>query len=752
MPADPKSDTPTILRLAVPSPLRRYFDYLPPESSDPAQIRQLQPGMRLLVPFGSRKLIGILAEVADNSNVEPARLRPAIAILDKEPLLPPALLKVLTWAADYYQHPPGEVYGSALPVMLRTLAPARPVMGWRALPVDAPVIPEPIRRAPRQQALLAWLRDNGPVAQPDCIEAGYDAALLRKLAGHGLIEQVPVNPPGARLAAAPKADCRSVSAPLIPNPDQAAAIDTIIQQLDGFASFLLDGVTGSGKTEVYLQVIADVLKRGRQALVLVPEIGLTPQNIQRFEQRFSCRVAGLHSGMSDSERLENWQAARQGQARIIIGTRSAVFTPLAQPGLIIVDEEHDLSFKQQDGFRYSARDLAIVRARHEQIPVILGSATPALETLHNAGIGKFTRLPLQSRAGLAELPGISLLDTTTDPLQEGFSPRLLNAIDTHLGRGNQVLVFINRRGFAPALYCRDCAWVFECDHCDAQLTVHQTPPHLCCHHCEFRAPLPASCPNCRGKHMATRGMGTQKTEKHLMDRFPGVPVIRMDRDVVRRKHGLRDILEEMGKGAPCILVGTQMLVKGHHFPNVTLVAVLDADAGLFSADFRGQELMVQQLMQVSGRAGRQSQAGEVVIQTRHAAHYLLQTLVGHDYRPLADHLLTERRTAGMPPFSHLVLFRAEARDTRSPILLLNRFRELFEAEMRSNPSAALGIHGPLPAPMERKAGRYRAQLLIKSADRSRLQRILSLLMPRLEQFKLARDLRWSVDVDPLDLI
>jgi primosomal protein N' (replication factor Y) len=693
--------------------------------------------------------VGVLVSLHSHSTIEPAKLRRAIRILDQQPLFPTALLDTLRWAADYYQHPPGEVFGTALPILLRTERQPVSVPGWRIrqeLPQTALM---ELDRTPRQKEVWQLLARTGPMSQTECQVAGFRPALLRQMAQRELIEKIQLTPPDS----CPQVEERRHTSPPLPaNEEQAAAVNAVIQHLHGFSTFLLDGITGSGKTEVYLQIIAEVLARGRQALVLVPEIGLTPQAIQRFGQRFDCRVVGLHSAMTDRERLHAWELARRGHAGVVIGTRSAVFTPLARPGVIIIDEEHDLSFKQQDGFRYSARDLGIIRARQESIPIVLGSATPALETLYNAMSGKFTHLRLDSRAGHSQLPAISLLDTSTEPLTEGFAPHLLSRMESHLQSGNQVLVFINRRGFAPTLYCRDCGWIFECGHCDAQLTVHKSPPHLCCHHCESRQPLPAVCPNCQGKRLATRGMGTEKTEEFLAARFAPIPVVRMDRDSVRRRQGLHDVLETVGNGAPCLLVGTQMLAKGHHFPGVTLVVVLDADTGLFSADFRGQEQMVQLLTQVAGRAGRERQAGQVIIQTRHGSHPLLQTLLKSDYHLLAAQLMAERKAGLMPPFAHLAMFRAEAGDTRSPILMLNTVRGFLEAGPTASAGAVVQLQGPMPAPMERRAGRFRTQLLVKSTDRQSLQRLLTAVIPQIEQLKLHRNLRWSIDVDPVDLI
>ena len=515
---------------------------------------------------------------------------------------------------------------------------------------------------------------------------------------------------------------------------------------------MLDGVTGSGKTEVYLQIIATVLARGQQALVLVPEISLTPQTIGRFRRRFQCRIAVLHSGLTDTERLHAWLDARDGVAQIIIGTRSALFTPMARPGVLIVDEEHDGSFKQQDGFRYSARDLAVVRARRENICIVLGSATPSLESLYNVRGGRYTHLPLTERAGLAAQPSLHLVDTTQEQVQEGFSGPLLSRIGSHLQAGNQVLVFLNRRGFAPTLQCGDCGWISECAHCDARMTLHKTTPHLRCHHCDSRRPIDRHCPLCKSRNLQALGLGTERSQVWLQGLFPDTRVLRIDRDTTRRKNELDVLLNEVHQGGPCILIGTQMLAKGHHFPRVTLVAVLDADAGLFSADFRGQEHTAQLLMQVAGRSGREGMPGEVLIQTRHASHPTLQTLVREGYGHFARVLLEERRLAGMPPYSALALIRAEAEDYRAPESFLALVRTLAEARLRETAESGITLMGPLPAPMEKRAGKFRAQLQISAQQRPLLQQLLAGLCPQIEALREARSVRWSVDVDPQDMI
>jgi len=752
--SSPATPTPpsVILRLAVPSPLRRLFDYLPPAGMSTADAAALMPGIRIAVPFGPRTLVAMLISVHAQSSVPTGKLKRALHCIDHEPLLSPTLLGLFVWAARYYQHPPGDAMQSMLPALLRQDRPAARAARrlWslsdagRALPEDA------LRRAPRQREIVDYLCEHGELDKLSLIETQMSQAALNALVTAGMVwarEEVAPRPHAPEAVPAPVRE-----APLTLNEHQRVAVEAVVRALGGFGCFLLDGVTGSGKTEVYLQIIDAVLRDGRQALVLVPEISLTPQTIGRFRRRFQCRIAVLHSGLTDTERLQAWLDARDGHARIIIGTRSALFTPMARPGVLIVDEEHDSSFKQQDGFRYSARDLAVVRGSREDICVVLGSATPSLESLHNVDSGRYTHLPLTERAGQAAQPTLHLVDTTQELVQEGFSGPLLSRMQAHLQAGNQVLVFLNRRGFAPTLQCADCGWVSECLHCDARMTLHRTTPHLRCHHCDARRPVDRHCPQCQSRNLQALGLGTERTQAWLQALHPQTRVLRIDRDTTRRKNELDVLLNEVHQGGPCVLIGTQMLAKGHHFPRVTLVGVLDADAGLFSADFRGQEHTAQLLMQVAGRSGREGMPGEVLIQTRHATHPTLQTLVKEGYGHFARLLLQERQLAGMPPCTALALIRAESEDYRAPESFLALVRQLAESLRAQSGTEAVNLMGPLPSPMEKRAGKFRAQLQISAPQRATLQQLLSLLCPQVESLREARTVRWSVDVDPQDML
>jgi len=735
---------PSILRLALPSPLRRLFDYLPPRGLDPGR---LQPGVRLRVPFGRREIVGVLVELADSSQVPEDKLRPALAVLDREPPLPAHLLELCRWTAQYYQHSLGDTLSWALPNLLRQGEPAeaRVQRFWLAVP-GARLDDPRLARAPRQRQALQTLQQHPHGVLHELLsQLGINKDSLDLLVEKGLAtlesrRHVPAEHHGGWLAQA--------ELPL--NAEQRAACEAVRAGFGAFHSYLLAGVTGSGKTEVYLQLIHQVLEAGKQALVLIPEINLGPQTLSRFERRFNARIALLHSALTDRERLDAWLAARDGEADIVIGTRSALFTPLKNPGLIIIDEEHDASYKQQEGLRYHARDLALVRARLEKVPILLGSATPSLESLHNAASGRYGLLRLTQRAGGAQAPKFQRLDVKSLPLDAGLSMPLQRAIGETLGAGQQVLVYLNRRGFAPTLLCHDCGWISQCPRCDARMTLHQGSGELRCHHCDHRERPPRQCPKCGQLDLRPVGAGTERAEERLRILFPDYPVLRIDRDSTSRKHAMRDLFATINKGEPCILVGTQMLAKGHHFPRVTLVAILDADGGLFSADFRASERMAQQIVQVAGRAGRAEEPGRVLIQTHLADHPLLVQLTEQGYFAFADQALAERRAAGLPPFCHLALLRAEAHKPGQAEGFLEEAcaeAERLQAQLGSD----VELLGPVPAPMERRAGRFRAQLLLMSSARVPLHRLLSCWLPILESMPGGRQVRWSLDVDPIDL-
>jgi len=737
---------PPILRLALPSPLRRLFDYQPPAGvPHPA----LQPGVRLRVPFGRREVVGVLVEVVSHSEVPEAKLKPALELLDSTPPLPPALFKLCLWTAQYYQHSLGDTFSWALPVLLRQGEPAtaRQERFWHATTGARPDDPR-LSRAPRQRDALKTIAQHPHgVAHSLLSQLQLSKDSLDQLLQKGLLHIETRRTQHVR----PHQGSWLLQPELPLNQEQRAAFEAIRAGLDGFQAFLLAGVTGSGKTEVYLQLIHQMLKAGKQSLVLIPEINLGPQTLARFEKRFNARIALLHSNINDRERLDAWLAARDGEADIIIGTRSALFTPMKNPGLIILDEEHDASYKQQEGLRYHARDLAIVRARQESLPIVLGSATPSLESLHNAHIGRYALLRLTQRAGGAQAPRFLRLDVKSRPLDSGISGPLQQAMAQTLAAGQQVLVFLNRRGFAPSLLCHDCGWLSQCLRCDARMTLHQRHNELRCHHCGHVERPPLNCPQCDKVDLRPVGAGTERAEERLGILFPDFPVLRIDRDSTSRKGSMEQLLNVINRGEPCLLVGTQMLAKGHHFPRVTLVAILDADGGLFSADFRASERMAQLIVQVAGRAGRAEEPGKVIIQTHLADHPLLVQLTEQGYFAFADQALSERRASGLPPFSHLALLRAEAQKPGQAEDFLDQACSQAEQLLAELGLSGIELLGPVPAPMERRAGRFRAQLLLQGSARAPLHRLMHAWLPWVEQLPGSRSVRWSLDIDPIDL-
>ena len=698
--------------------------------------------MRVLVPFGRQRLVGLVVAAAESSDLPAERLKPILAVLDERPLIDAAALALLEWAAEYYLHPIGEVLAAALPKSLRLGASAIDTREqWRVTPAgrEAQARGEP-HRAPKQRQLLAYLTEREAASADTLTEEithWRDAA--RPLAARGWI----VGEKAAVTNAAASSGIRG-AAPVLA-PEQHAAVAAVGESLDRFTAFVLHGVTGSGKTEVYLRLVERVLQQRRGALILVPEIGLTPQLVGRFSDRFADPLCVLHSALTDSERLHAWRNAYSGHARIVIGTRSAVFAPVANLGLVIVDEEHDASFKQHEGgFRYSARDLAVVRAQRSNVPILLGSATPALETLHNVATGRYTCLSLPRRADQAAAPRIAPIDLRINALQAGISTPAVQAMQRHLVDDGQILVFLNRRGYAPTLLCTACGWIAPCKDCDARMTVHLSANRLRCHHCGADEPLPARCPQC-GFAVKSVGQGTERIEEALEKIFPGVPLVRLDRDVVRRRGDMESAMKRMSTGEARILVGTQMVTKGHDFPNVTLVVVLNADQGLFSTDFRGPERLAQTLVQVAGRAGRGVKPGEVLVQTEFPDHPLLTSLLAEGYDAFARTALAERRQASWPPFSRLAAVRTSAKTAEAALGFLTEARKL------ARPPDNVRLLGPVPAAMSKRAGRYHAQLLIESADRMALHRFLDQWLPQIEPLPSARRARWALDVDPIEL-
>jgi primosomal protein N' (replication factor Y) len=733
-----KTLIPQFCKLAIDTPLRRLFDYrLRTDSAPPA------PGARVRVPFGRQNVVGVVVALTDTTDVPAGKLRDIDAVLDDPPLLAAADVALLVWAAAYYHHPVGAVFATALPRLLREGRDMRATRhAWRITAAgSAALTAQALRRAPKQQVLLSLLSDGGARAETllDAEHPGWRAA-ARALTERGWIQRELLN---AELSPAPRSVLASMEGPPLTLAQQQAMETLRAPGMNG--GFLLDGVTGSGKTEVYLRAVADVLARGDSVLVMCPEIGLTPQLLERFEQRFATPIAALHSGLTDTERAKAWHAAATGHARIVIGTRSAVFTPIPRLGLIIVDEEHDASYKQQEGgFRYSARDLALLRGQQRGVPVVLGSATPSLESLQNVVQSRLTHISLPERAGSAQPPRLVLIDMRAHAVHKGIAAPMLQAIKRHLDSGSQVLLYINRRGYAPTLLCQSCGWVAPCKSCDARLTVHQRTGRLACHHCGADEKLPERCPRC-GYEVHALGHGTERVEETLAELFADYAIERFDRDSLRQQQQLESAIDRVNSGVARILVGTQMLTKGHHFPDVTLVGVLNADQSLFSTDFRAAERLAQTIVQVAGRAGRAERPGEVLIQSQYPEHPLLTTLLDKGYAGFAANALAERAAALWPPFSRLAVLRASDTTPDGALQFLTAARDLAPT------GRGVDLRGPVPAAMMRRADRYHAQLLVECTQRTRLQKFLGEWLPAVEALTPPRQLRWALDVDPLEV-
>ncbi len=722
-----------LIRVVLPVPLRREFDYL---CSQPLP----EAGCRVRVPFGNRTLVGLVLSHPQTTELDPARIKPVTAVIDNTPVLNEADRKLLAWATQYYLHPPGEVYFQALPTLLRKGEEAgyRPVESWHALEGDN----SSLNRATKQREAYELLQHT-PMTPGELGARGVTSATLNALAKKGLAEKRESLP--ARTHWRGKVTINEDAKPRL-TTEQALAV-SVLQQANRFSPFLLEGITGSGKTEVYLQAMEPVLKAGKQVLVMVPEIGLTPQTIARFQRRFPLPVCTLHSAMNERERLDAWLACQDGSAAIVIGTRSALLTPFDQLGLIIIDEEHDSSFKQQDGFRYHARDLALLRAHQLNIPILLGSATPSFESLHNAAAGKYQLLTLSQRPGTATVAEHLLLDSRHVQLEAGLSPQLQQLMAEELGKGNQVMLFLNRRGYAPVLLCHDCGWLADCERCDAHYTWHKNGNRLHCHHCDHQRPRPPQCPQCGSSKLVGTGLGTEQVEQALAMLFPQYNVIRIDRDNTRRKGSFEQHLEGIRAGKYQILLGTQMLAKGHHFPDVTLVAMLDVDGALFAGDFRAAERLAQLYIQVAGRAGRASKPGRVVLQTHHPDHALLQDLANQGYRHFAHTALEERRQAGLPPYSYQALFRCQATQGEA----CREFLVPLAQQLAPALPASVLCLGPFSARMERKAGQYRYQMLLQANSRRELASACRHALAIADSLPAARKVRWSLDIDPQEL-
>lgn len=744
-----------LIQVALPVPLYRVFDYLiPQELSDNKALPKI--GSRVLVPFGRQKLVGIVINYIEHSDVPTHKLKPIIQSIDNEAIISNDLLKLANWLSDYYHYPLGDVFGVMLPTLIRQgKALIEPQTFWRVLRQANEQDFSASAKKQRQQFSLIELNNElnrfnhkAEILESQLLEHGVEKAFLAKFAEKGLVESFSALP-----TFEPPPIATLNQQPFELNTEQQQAVAQIQQAITNqhYQGFLLNGVTGSGKTEVYLQAMHTALEQGKQVLILVPEIGLTPQTEQRFKQRYSANVLMLHSGLNDTIRLNGWQACRTGQAQIIIGTRSSILYPFANLSLIIVDESHDQSYKQQDTLRYHATDVALYRGFVAKIPVVLGTATPSLESLQLVNQGKLTEITLTQRAGGATPATLQLIDARQQKWTHGIAENLLNAMRQTLDKDEQVLVFLNRRGYAPILLCDACGWQADCPRCDAHLTVHLSPfAMLKCHHCDWQNPVPKTCPSCGSPNLDPVGMGTARLTEGLTELFLDVPIIQIDRDTTRRKNSWQKLYQQIADNPKAILVGTQMVAKGHHFPNVTLVAMPNAERGFLSSDFRSPEHTAQLIIQVAGRAGRAEKQGRVLIQTVQPDNPSLLNLVRHGYLPFARQLLAERQMLGLPPFTHACLVRVESKS-------LDKNNEILRQAIAMLPNRAtmtqlgLAYQGPIDAPMAKKNSRFHSQLLMLSRDRKTLHNLLDGWWQKVLELEIAKKsyAKLTLDIDPI---
>ena len=721
-----------IVKVCIPHTNRDFFDYYA-DDVEPVV------GARVWVPFRKQVRMGVV--IGKHASNNPTAATKSIAsIIDNTALLSDELLSLCHWISSYYQSPLSEVIPLALPKKYRSGEDCQlSTCSYYQLAMDVEdahlLLP---KQALKQHALIDFLANfTTPLVKKAVLKAGFSSTQLDVLTLKNIIVR-------QEALEKPQPSTGPYTDPLLLNAEQAHAVDVISTHLQDYRCFLLQGVTGSGKTEVYLQVIAKILAAGQQVLVLVPEIGLTPQLLARFRERFPEPMAVIHSNLNDTERQLAWRFAKDAEVKLIIGTRAAIFTPMKDLGLIVIDEEHDASLKQLDGVRYSARDVALMRAYAANIPIILGSATPSLESLHNCTLHKYTLLRLSQKALNSSPLHYQILDIRSQPLEHGLASATLTIIAEHLKQQNQVLVFINRRGFAPVLLCHQCGWMADCRACDAHLTLHRSKGRLVCHHCGLTHAIPTTCHQCQSRELLPVGAGTQRVHEYLSTQFPATTLLRVDRDVTGKKHALDESLARINTGEAQLIVGTQMLAKGHHFPRLTLVVILDTDNGFYNQDFRALEHLGQLLTQVAGRAGRAELPGQVVIQTHLPQHPLLNVLVQQGYDAFAESLLLMRQQADLPPYHFLTVIRAEGK-TLSKVL---HFLHAVKEQLHLND---IRVMGPAPAPLARKAGQHRMQLLVKSPSRKKLKDALTLVRDWLTINKMSNGVRWSLDVDPVNL-
>lgn len=745
----PAPEVSSVASVAVLAPVAGCFDYaVPPDTT-------VVRGDRVCVPFGSGTRTGVIVDVSPVavSAMQGRPLKALTAVLAPSPCLPESLLRLIEWAAGYYLHPMGEAFAAALPAALRRPQDAalQAAFAWRLCPAGIEAVSE--ARGVRQRVLMTRL-GRGLLPETELADFDFDArSALRRMRERGWVERVPCDTACALSASVTAGHASGVSSAVL-REGQVSAVESIVDRGPGFHVTLLEGVTGSGKTEVYLALLDRILAQGRQGLVLVPEIGLAHSLTERFAARFGAAFTCYHSGLSEGARLAAWEAARRGEVAVVLGTRSAVWLPLPRLGLVVVDEEHDESFKQSEGFRYSGRDTAIVRAQNDNIPIVLGSATPALETLANVRRGRYGHVRLTERAIAARPNEVLLVDLRAERPASGIGTRLQTAIAETLARGEQTLIFVNRRGFAPTVLCQNCGKPIECRHCTAPMVYYRRHNRMHCHHCNATRALAPACDCAEAFEPVFLGAGTERVVEHLRERFPEARIERIDRDVVRSTRRRDQVFRDLREGHIDIAVGTRMIAKGHHFPKVTLVGVVDADSRLFSADFRSPERLAQGLEQVAGRAGRASLPGRVLVQTRNPDHPLFLQLFSAGYSAVADTLLARREATGLPPFSMLILVRADGRSEADALGFLGRVAEALERAFPVSPGMpqrTLLATGPFPAPLARKAGTHRAQLLLEMPRGGPLRARLTRVEASIRDVKVPRGVRWSVDVDPIEM-
>lgn len=727
-----------IIRVALDVPLDCLFDYVSEEANS------TDTGLRVRVPFGKREVIGIILDVSEITQIKADKLKPVSQLYREIPPLPQDLIDLFQFCNRYYHYPIGQVVMNSLPVLLRKTrsVTCKPdgIPSWELTPVGQSVDIDTIpTRSKTKRELLKLLQQNRQISAAFLGRiTPHTRKLLREFIELGWVETSFVS----------CKDHLTVATPPAATPEQASAIAAIIATTR-FTTWLLQGVTGSGKTEVYLQITATILAQQKQVLILVPEINLTPQLEAIFRQRFpTSPLISLHSGVNDNERLQGWYQARHQRTGIVLGTRLAIFTPFANLGLIVIDEEQDSSFKQQDGLRYSARDLAIYRAKQLGIPIILGSATPSLESYFHAISGHYQHLRLRTRAASqARLPAIRCIDLRIVKAQEGLTAPVLEALRKTTAQNLQSLVFINRRGYAPVLLCKSCRWTATCTRCSSRLVFHLPARQLRCHYCGYQQTAPLACPQCGDQDILPFGHGTQRIESALISHLPEARIMRVDRDSIRRKHAWQTMLTAIKQKEVDILVGTQLLAKGHDFPNLALVCVINPDASLYSADFRAEEQLFTQLMQVAGRAGRADVPGTVLIQTEFPHHPIYQALMRQNYDDYAQQMLKDRQAMDFPPFVYQAALRAEAPAIQDALAFLGK----AAVASQSRHASQIQLFDPVPAPMMRLNGMERAQLLVQAKSRKSLQHFLADWQPRLTALPTGSKLRWHLDIDPISL-